>query len=91
MEEDMKKTLLVTFVILFITANAPACIFIAPTFHKKNPTPVASVPRNNIVHTKESSKKSIRNSSEGEQRTLMEINKLLLSVVRKVFDENIEW
>lgn len=47
--------------------------------------------RNNIVHTKESSKKSIRNSSEGEQRTLMEINKLLLSVVRKVFDENIEW
>lgn len=47
--------------------------------------------RNNIVHTKESSKKSIRNLSEGEQRTLMEINKLLLFVVRKVFDENIEW
>ncbi len=47
--------------------------------------------RNNIVHTKESSKKSIRNLSEGEQRTLVEINKLLLFVVRKVFDENIEW
>lgn len=46
--------------------------------------------RNNIVHTKESNK-SIRNLSEGEQRTLMEINKLLLFVVRKVFDENIEW
>lgn len=46
--------------------------------------------RNNIVHTKESNK-SIRNLSEGEQRTLIEINKLLILVVRKVFDRNIEW
>ena len=46
--------------------------------------------RNNIVHTKEAEKSTI-SLNESEQKTLMEINRLLLFIVRKVFDKNIKW
>ena len=47
--------------------------------------------RNDIVHTKESNKNFIRNLSEGEQKTLIEINRFLLFIAREVFNKNIEW
>lgn len=46
--------------------------------------------RNNIVHTKEPDKAMV-NLSENEKDVLMEINKTLFTVVKKVFDKNIEW
>ncbi|MDO9464209.1 MAG: hypothetical protein Q7J67_02805 [bacterium] len=47
--------------------------------------------RNNVVHTKEAEKSSVSNLSESEQNTFIEINKLLLFIVQKVFDKNIRW
>ena len=46
--------------------------------------------RNSIVHTKEANK-SIIDLSRSDQSTLIEINKLLLFIVQKVFDKNIKW
>lgn len=46
--------------------------------------------RNNIVHTKEPHR-TISDLSESEQKILIEINRLLLFIVREVFSKNIEW
>ena len=46
--------------------------------------------RNNIVHTRESDKAMV-NLNENEKDVLMEINKTLFTVVKKVFDKNIKW
>lgn len=46
--------------------------------------------RNNIVHTKESDK-AMGDLSENEKDVLMEVNKTLFFVVKKVFDKNIKW